>query len=92
MLFMATAYLKPGFEQQLINFRDDLNEHFAQPVLKVAGVLRDSEGRKKGYMGFIEADSFEEAEGFVRQGPFYREHLYERLEISQCDVVVGQLA
>lgn len=91
-MFMIAAYLKPGFEQQLITFRDELNEHFAQGGLRVAGALRDDEGRKKGYLGFFEADSFEAAERFVQQGPFYQEQLYERIEIFQYDVEVGQLA
>lgn len=92
MLFMVAAYLKPGFEQQLITFRDELNEHFAQANLTLAGALRDAEGRKKGYLGFVEADSFEAAQRFVQQGPFFKEQLYERIDIFKYEVEVGQLA
>ena len=91
MLYMVAAYLRPGFERQLINFRDELNEHFAQPNLTVAGALHDASGDRKGYLGFVEADSFAEAERYVQQGPFYQEQLYERIEIFQYKVEVGQL-
>ena len=37
MFFMVAAYLKPGAEEQLINFSGDLSEHFEQSSLKIAG-------------------------------------------------------
>ena len=91
MLFMVAAYLKPGFEQQLLQFRDELNEHFAQDKLRVAGALRDAQGQKIGYLGFVEAENFADAERYVQQGPFYQEHLYERLEIFQYALEIGDL-
>ena len=91
MLFMVAAYLKPGFEQQLINFRNELNEHFAQSNLKIAGALHDAEGRRQGYLGFVEADSFDDAERYVQQGPFYQEQLYDRIEIFRYEVEVGEI-
>ena len=92
MQFMVAAYLKPGFEKQLLNFRDDLNEHFAQTNLKVAGRLRDKEGNSVGYLGFVEGENFEEAERFVKQGPFYREDLYAQIQVLQYELEVGQFA
>ena len=91
MLFMVAAYLKPGFEQQLINFRNELNEHFAQSNLKIAGALHDAEGQRQGYLGFVEADSFDDVERYVQQGPFYQEQLYDRIEIFRYEVEVGEL-
>lgn len=91
MLFMVAAYLKPGFEEQLLNFSNELNEHFAQPVLTAAGALRDAEGKRRGYLGFVEGESFDDAKRFVEQGPFYQEHLYERIEIFQYDLQIGQI-
>lgn len=92
MFFMVAAYLKPGAEEQLISFSDDLSEHFEQSSLKIAGALRDPDGRRRGYLGFVEAKSFSEAEAFVQEGPFYQKHLYERLEIFRYDLEVGQFA
>ena len=91
MLFMVAGYLKPGFEEQLIAFRNELNEHFAQDKLRVAGALRDAQGQKIGYLGFVEADSFDDAERYVQQGPFYQEQLYDRIEIFRYEVEVGEL-
>jgi len=92
MQFMIAAYLKPGFEKQLLNFHDDLNEHFAQTSLKVAGRLLDREGKPVGYLGFFEGESFEDAERYVKEGPFYREGLSEELQILQYEMEVGQFA
>ncbi|MFL6729780.1 MAG: hypothetical protein ACJ8E3_03100 [Sphingomicrobium sp.] len=91
MLFMIAAYLKPGIERQLLDFRNELNEHFAQDALAVAGALHDQAGDRKGYLGFVEGDSFEDAERFVRQGPFYQEQLYERIEIFRYELEVGHI-
>jgi uncharacterized protein YciI len=93
MLFMIVGYLKPGAEEQLINFHDEFNEHFGQHyrTLAAAGVLRDEAGKRSGYMAFIEAESIEEAKRFRDQSPFYREHLYDRSEVLQYDLQVGQL-
>lgn len=91
MLFMVGGYLKAGAEEQLINFRDEFSEHLAQPPLVAGGALRDREGRRKGYMGFIEAESIEDAERFLRQSPFFQEGFYERVEVFRFEVEVGQV-
>ena len=57
MLFMVAGYLKQGAEEQLINFRNEFSEHLAQPPLVAGGALRDRDGRRKGYMEFIEAET-----------------------------------
>jgi uncharacterized protein YciI len=91
MLFMVAAYLKPGFERRLTKLSADLNEHFAQDGLRVAGALHDEQGHRRGYLGFVEADRFDSAVDFVRQGPFYQAQLYERIEVFEYKVQVGQL-
>ncbi len=93
MLFMVAGYLKPGAEEQLIKFRNEFNEHLAQPFrsLSAAGVLRDGAGKRRGYMAFLEAENIAEAEGYLHQSPFYQEGLYERVDVFQYDVEVGQL-
>jgi uncharacterized protein YciI len=91
MLFMVAGYLKDGAEEQLINVRNEFNEHLSQEPLVAAGALRDRDGRRKGYLGFIEADSIEGAEKFLHESPIYQERLYDRIEVFRYDVEVGQV-
>jgi uncharacterized protein YciI len=89
MLFMVAGYLKPGAEKQLIDFHNEFNEQLSQPPIVAAGALRDRDGQRQGYLGFIEADTIEDAERFLKQSPLIREGLYERVEVYRYDVEVG---
>jgi uncharacterized protein YciI len=89
MLFMVAGYLKPGAEKRLIDFRNEFSEQLSQMPIVAAGALRDRDGTRQGYLGFIEADSIDEAERFIAQGPFAMEDLYERVEVFRYDVEVG---
>jgi uncharacterized protein YciI len=91
MLFMVAGYLKAGAEAKLINFRNEFSEHLAQRPLVAGGALRDRDGHRKGYLGFVEADSIEDAERFLHQSPLYEEELYERVEVFVYEVEVGQV-
>lgn len=93
MLFMVAGYLKPGADKQLIDFHDEFNEHLSQPFrdLTAAGALRDRSGRRQGYLGFIDAESFDDAERFLHESPFYQGGLYERVEVFEYDVQVGHV-
>ena len=93
MLFMIVGYLRSGAEDQLIEFRNEFSEHLAQPSPNIAaiGVLRDRDGRRRGYMGFLETDSFDNAERFLKDSPFYQENLYERIDVFEYDVEVGKV-
>lgn len=91
MLFMVAGYLKPDAEAQLINFRNEFNEHLTQEPLVAAGVLRDRDGRRSGYLGFIEADDMAAAERFLDQSPYFQGGLYDHVEIFRYDVEVGQV-
>jgi uncharacterized protein YciI len=89
MLFMVAGYLKPGAEKRLIDFRSEFSEQLSQPPLVAAGALRDRDGTRRGYLGFIEADSIDDAERFIAQSPLSREGLYERVEVFEYQVEVG---
>jgi|GraSoi013_1_20cm_4_1032433.scaffolds.fasta_scaffold55884_1 uncharacterized protein YciI len=93
MLFMIAGYLAPGAEERLIDFRNEFNEQLSQtvPNLVAGGALRDRDGRRQGYLGFIEADDIEAAERFLHQSPFYREKLYDRVEVYRYDVEIGDI-
>jgi uncharacterized protein YciI len=94
MLFMVAGYFKEGAEAQLIKFRDEFNEQLSQPSppLIAAGALRDEDGKRRGYMGFLEAASIDDARAFIERSPFYRENLYERVEVLEYALEVGEFA
>lgn len=95
MLFVITTNLRPGVEkQQLEALSAELNEFLSQPfrTLSLAGVLRDRNGAKQGYLALLEADSFEHAERFLHESPFYRSGLYDRTDVAEYVVEVGRLS
>jgi uncharacterized protein YciI len=55
------------------------------------GLLRDRSGERAGYLAFIEAASFDEAEAFLKESPFYQNELYDRVEVAEFTPEVGQL-
>ena len=69
MLFLVAGILKPDVEDRLIELRDQFNEHLSQPNRRIAlaGLLRDKDGHRKGYLAFLEAKDFAEAEKQLRR-------------------------
>ena len=67
MQYLIAGILKPGVEDQLLALHNDFNEHLAQPyrTIALAGALRGKDGKRKGYVAIIEADSFEDAEAWL---------------------------
>ncbi|HEX4736750.1 MAG TPA: hypothetical protein VH331_04225 [Allosphingosinicella sp.] len=92
MLFALIGLLKPGAEDRLPD-PDAVNEHLAQPFRRthLAGYLCRDGGRRAGVMMLIEADDFAQAEGFLRQSPFLKADLYERVETLEYALEVGRL-
>ena len=93
MLFLVAGILKPDVEDRLIELRDQFNEHLSQPNRKIAlaGLLRDKDGHRKGYLAFLEAKDFAEAESWLHQSPFYQNDLYERVQVAEFNAEVGFL-
>jgi uncharacterized protein YciI len=91
MHYLVAGILKPGANERLIALRDEWNEHLAQPNRKISlfGLLRDKSGKRSGYLAFIEAKDFEDAEAFLKQSPFYQNELYERVEVAEFTPEVG---
>lgn len=91
MLYLVAGILKPGMNDELIRLRNEFNEHLSQPFRKIslAGVLRAKDGERHGYVAIIEAESFEDAESYLKQSPFYQNDLYERVEVAEFEPVVG---
>ena len=93
MLYLVAGVLKDGSEEKLIALRDEFNQHLSQPfrTISLAGLLRDREGKRKGYVAIIEATDFDDAEAYLKQSPFYSEGLYERTEVAAFDAEIGTL-
>jgi uncharacterized protein YciI len=93
MLFLIAGILKPGSEDRLVALHNEFNEHLAQPFRKIAlfGALRDKDGSHRGYLSFIEAKDFADAESYLHQSPFYEHELYERVEVAQFEPEVGSI-
>lgn len=94
MQYLVAGILKPGSEERLIALRNEFNEHLSQQTDKVSlfGLLRDKAGRRTGYLAFINADSFAEAEAFLQRSPVFQNDLYERVEVAEFLSEVGELA
>lgn len=91
MQFLIAGLLKPDVEDQLLALHNEFNERLGQPnrTIALAGALRGKDGKRQGYVAIIEADSFEDAEAWLDQSPFYANHLYERVEVAEFAAEVG---
>ena len=91
MLYLVAGILKPGSDDQLIELHDEFNEHLSQPFRKIslAGVLRGKDRKRTGYVAVIEAESYDDAESFLKQSPLYERGLYDRVEVAEFEAVVG---
>ena len=92
MLFALLGLLKPGSEKKLPS-GDAVNEHLSQPFrrTRLAGYLCREDGTRSGLLMLVEADSFAAAEAHLRQSPFFKADLYERVEVAEYDLEVGRL-
>jgi len=91
MQFLIAGILKPGVEDRMLALHNEFNEHLAQPyrTIALAGALRGKDGKRKGYVAIVEADTFEDAEAWLQQSPFYANDLYERVEVAEFAPEVG---
>jgi uncharacterized protein YciI len=92
-LFAMIGYLKADAEDRLIDYSVEVSEYLAQPArnIVVAGALRDHNRHRIGYMAFVEAESFEAANAYMRESPYYQAGLYERWEVLQYEVQIGRI-
>lgn len=93
MQYLVAGILKPGSNDRLLALHDEFNEHLGQASGRISlfGLLRDRSGQRSGYLAFIEAKDFDEAETFLKQSPFYQNELYERVEVAEFTPEVGAL-
>ena len=93
MLFLVAGIFKSGVEQRLLDLHNEWNEHLSQANRKLSlfGGLRGKEGERVGYLAFLEAKDFADAESFLAQSPFYQNDLYERVEVAEFAPQVGRI-
>jgi uncharacterized protein YciI len=93
MHFLVAGILKPGNDEQLIALHDEFNDHLGQASYKISlfGLLRSKDGARRGYIGFIKAENFDDAEAYLKDSPFYQNDLYERVEVAEFTPEVGDL-
>ena len=91
MHYLVAGILKPGSEDQLLRLHDEFNDHLGQSSHKISlfGLLRDKTGQRRGYLAFIHARDFDDAEEFLKESPFYQNDLYERVEVAEFTPEVG---
>lgn len=93
MLFAVMGFFKPGIDTLPAKLEPDLNEHLSQPFisLKLAGQLKNREGQPVGMMVCLDAAGFDQAEAYLRESPFFKSNMYERVEVVEYSVEVGGL-
>lgn len=91
MHYLVAGILKPGSEDKLLAFHDEFNDHLGQSSYKISlfGLLRSRDGKRAGYLAFIEAHDFDDAQKFLDESPFYQNDLYERVEVAEFTPEVG---
>jgi uncharacterized protein YciI len=93
MHYLVAGILKPGTDDRLVALHDEFNDHLGQASYKISlfGLLRDKSGQRSGYLAVIKAKDFDDAETFLKESPFYRNELYERVEVAEFSVEIGDL-
>lgn len=91
MQYLVAGILKPGNNDKLVALHDEFNDHIGQSSGRISlfGLLRDKSGQRSGYLAFIEAENFDDAERFLHQSPFYQNDLYDRVEVAEFTPEVG---
>jgi hypothetical protein len=93
MIFAVAGFLKTPLAEEPPELSAALNEHLGPGGggLRLAGYLRDRQGRRIGLLGLLESDSFERAERFLVESPFSEADLYDRTLVAEFFIEVGRL-
>jgi len=86
---MIAGYLRPGAEKQLIDFHNEFNEQLSQPPIVAAGRLRDRDGQRQGYLGFIGGRLHRRRGPLPQAGSVRPRRPVRRVEVYRYDVEVG---
>ena len=91
MLFAVMGFFGATADTEPATFQSALSEHLGQPLLQIrlAGPLRDRDGRRVGMMVCIEAETFADAERYLHESPYSKAGLYDRVQVVEFDLEVG---
>lgn len=93
MIFAVIGILKPSSPPNDPAFEAALNEHLAQPAVRIAnfGFLRNAAGAPFGLMGLIDVETEAQARAYLAASPFSLEHLYQQVHLGVYDIEVGRI-
>ena len=94
MLFALVGLYRKGSEDRLLEIRSDVNEFLGQLLLppRLAAVLRGRDGERIGNLVVVDAPSFEAAEARLKESPALHAGLYERSDIAELRIEIGDVA
>lgn len=95
MYFLLVGHFHPHIEDRhRLGVQADFNEHMMQehPRIRLAGPLKDKNGRWTGHAFIVETDTEDEAQRFAEHSPYHKAGFYERFDVSQFDVSAGAFA
>lgn len=92
MIFAVIGILKQPNPPHDPAFEAALNEHLAQPVVRIVsfGFLRDAAGAPFGLMGLIDVETEAQAKAYLAASPFSLDHLYAHVHLGVYDIEVGR--
>lgn len=93
MLFAMIGFYTKDAEARLLEISRDVNEYLGQVngPPRLAGVLRGRNGEHLGNLMLIDAAGFDEAEARLNQSPALNAGLYERAQVAELDIEIGDL-
>ena len=90
MQFIIKAYDGKGMLDRRMEVRPrhlEGIERIREHVICAGGLL-DDEGKMKGSVLIMDFDSREQLDGYLAQEPYVLEHVWDRIEVEQMNVVI----
>jgi hypothetical protein len=93
MLYAMIGFYRDGAKARLLEISDQVNEYLGQPLVpqRLAAVLRGKDRERVGNLVLIDAPNFEEAERRFHYSPVWNAGLYERAEVTEIDIEIGEV-
>jgi len=94
VLVALIGFYSEGAEDHLHEIAADVNEYLGQILLppRLAAVLRGEAGERLGNLVIVDAESFDEAKSRLQESPALQAGLYDRAEIAELEIEVGDVA
>ena len=91
MPFALTGFFRAGVDTSPVTLRAEVNEHLDQPSRHIysVGAIHDRNDQRIGWLTLLEPDDFDGAGAYLREKPYHRAHLYDRVEVGRYAPKVG---